>query len=56
MIMKDDIKKIITEIEFQLMNWLDRKPTGFFRVTINANEGGIRDKPKLTIETDLLNK
>ena len=53
---REDIKKIITEIEFQLSKWLDKKPSGYFQITINANEGGIRGNPKLTIEENLLNK
>lgn len=31
-----------------ILEWLEKKPTGTFILTVEVNEGGIRGKPKLT--------
>jgi len=47
------ILEIIREFEARLREWLNKKPTGNFQIKITANEGGIRDIPKITMEEDI---
>lgn len=44
------IDSLFIEIQKRFLKWLEKKPTGEFSFHININEGGIRDKPNVTIK------
>jgi len=47
---KPVINKIFIEIQKTFLKWLEKKPTGEFSFHLNVNEGGIRDRPDITIK------
>lgn len=47
---KEKIDNFFIDIQKRLCQWLDKRPTGEFSVRFNANEGGIRGRPDVTIK------
>jgi len=47
---KDIVDKIFAETLKIFLRWLEKKPTGEFLFHINVNEGGVRDRPDITIK------
>ena len=43
-----EVEVMFVEFKAIFLEWLESRPTGEFVVNIPVNQGGLRDKPKVT--------
>lgn len=51
--MDQKVLSIVAAIHKRLAEWIGSKPTGQFIIQVDANSGGIRGNPKVTITENL---